>query len=100
LHFVAFRCISLQTLHALPVLLRTYDVKRLLAGGPDAGPKLVAHIVHTVDPTSWQEHGGKKGMIKLEDGKLYVAQTTDNQKAGAALIRILHAERRRSRSGN
>jgi beta-lactamase regulating signal transducer with metallopeptidase domain len=80
---------------ALPILLSTYDVHKLIAGAPDAGQKLVSRIVENVDPTSWQEHGGKKGLIKLEDGKLYVAQTPENQKAVAAIIRQLHVEQRR-----
>ena len=49
------------------VLLATYDVRPILAGKPDYGPKLLAQIVNTVDPPSGQYQGGNMGFIKLED---------------------------------
>ncbi|HSZ57914.1 MAG TPA: M56 family metallopeptidase [Tepidisphaeraceae bacterium] len=76
------------------VMMATYDVQAILTGQPDYGPKIVAQIVDTIDPSSWQEHGGNKGMIKLEDGKLFVAQTPSNQRAVSALLARLRDEKK------
>lgn len=84
--------ITITAVDVTNVLLATYDVQAILAGRPDYGPKLIARITETVDPSSWQEHGGNKGMIKLEDGKLFVAQTTQNQRAVSALLSRIRAE--------
>jgi beta-lactamase regulating signal transducer with metallopeptidase domain len=66
--------IVISAMDVTNVMMATYDVQAILAGKPDYGPKLIAQIVDTVDPSSWQEHGGNRGMIKLEDGKLFVAR--------------------------
>lgn len=77
----------------LPVVLTKFDVHDLLAGHPDFGPKLVSHITQTIEPSSWQEHNGKKGMIKLEEGVLYVAQTPENQRRVSAILALTRVQR-------
>jgi len=83
---------------AVPVVLQTYDVKDLIAGDPDFGPKLIAHLTETIDPSSWQEHNGKKGMIKLEGNTLYVAQTPENQRRVVNTLILIRDQRQELRA--
>jgi hypothetical protein len=72
-------------------------VKDLIAGHPDFGPKLIAHLTETIDPSSWQEHNGKKGMIKLEGDTLYVAQTPENQRRVVNTLVLIRVQRQEPR---
>jgi beta-lactamase regulating signal transducer with metallopeptidase domain len=82
---------------AVPVVLQKYDVKDLIAGHPEFGPKLIAHLTETIDPSSWQEHNGKKGMTKLEGNTLYVAQTPENQRRVVNTLVLIRDQRQEPR---
>ena len=75
-----------------PIEMQRYDVHDLIAGPPQRAAKLISMIVDTVDPHSWQEHGGDRGMIKIEDGKLFVAQTAANQASISQLLKHLREQ--------
>jgi hypothetical protein len=92
--------ITITASDAVPVTLVSHDLKQLFALKPELAATLVHQIVTTIDPKSWQEAGGKKGMIQLTDGKLYVAQTLANQKLVSEYIRQLWAEKKKADKKN
>jgi hypothetical protein len=91
--------IEIAAIGALPITLVTYDVTALLGAHPSYRGELTSKIIDAVDHDSWLESGGKSGMIKLDGGKLYVAQTQDNQKAVSKLLHNLQEESPESSGG-
>ena len=70
------------------LVTRTYDVHELVDGKNDKrADELVKMITGSIDPTSWAENGGESGSAKIDDGKLIVAQTPDNQEAVKNLLK-------------
>jgi hypothetical protein len=70
------------------VVNRTYGVQDLVGGKDDRrGDELVKMITGSIDASSWAENGGTTGTVKIDDGKLIVAQTPENQEAVKNLIK-------------